>query len=102
MLLGSDAFGLVQGKLSALEDEILGETVTVSTDGCVARKAKESLDAAPEKDRGRPYCGSAHVNAQRTLKDCRDGRLRDRFGTFVVGPGSASKRPSKARGVTFR
>ncbi|WP_175837707.1 oxidoreductase [Burkholderia anthina] len=34
LLLGSDALGLVRGKLSALEDEIRAwETVTVSTDG---------------------------------------------------------------------
>lgn len=34
LLLGSDALGLVRGKLSALEDEIRGwEAVTVSTDG---------------------------------------------------------------------
>lgn len=34
LLLGSDALGLVRGKLSALEDEIRGwETITVSTDG---------------------------------------------------------------------
>ena len=34
LLLGSDALGLVRGKLSALEDEIRQwETVTVSTDG---------------------------------------------------------------------
>jgi hypothetical protein len=34
LLLGSDALGLVRGKLSSLGDEIRAwETVTVSTDG---------------------------------------------------------------------
>lgn len=34
LLLGSDALGLVRGKLSALENEIRDwESVTVSTDG---------------------------------------------------------------------